>query len=906
MQFYKHPDFTGDGKYASYDSLKDLLVEDDGTSLKKFHNILQYYKHPDFTGTGDYADFDNLQAATYSKYSTEEKEGLKSQALDGIRNLYRGGFNKLLNNRDKLATRIAFNKERINDINNSVGIHAASGEVAGLISDNKNLTRAAGLLAAYDGIMSAKKDIDFDHLIEGRVPLSSMEDNPDNVNWGDGNPFLRQIMPTAEYKVLELGGKSPSVSEAFLPEYSRRDRAGEGGFSQTIGALKDAIRLPGRALRPLGENAVGIETPGLSYWEEFARPDKYKTPGQEMFDEIGSFQGLGGAGSKLAGMKLTGVFPRAAKAINRSKYGKFLDPADVVLNRVLPGAAKSPSAVNQAGYAVAKELPNIGLDVAYEGTKPSDEKGSMLAAGLGGTIGSAVAPFIRRGASDLLSEATGSNPLRSEILAGTPTVLNEELKLAKMLSENIDLTSKGGRAQLSGIDQALGDSYDKTSGSYFPGEIGRVSKERNALARDLDDRVMRENKNRPAELEAHQKVWEDAEILAQEHMLPGKQAPFAVKAKIASDLLRERGLSPHPRVPSDELMATAGLPGKYVNEVAGTIHPSKQARVVDELSEATGVDIRNIDKLKEGVRKTLSQIPNAKFSDRISLERAKELSSKIDEASTVEEILAIRREIVGDIGPQRANNYSREGFTMSSDMSPPGVERAFDARTKLRKYGEGEGPTGTDIGLFGETERIQAKVMNDFLSKTPAGKRILGKHADIAKLYGLKDKLPDLTDGTKVDAFLEKIGRSRMNISTKANAFADMIDLQKELSKATGKEVDFITPAVLRRVQNKSFWNDHLGSAGTPAMVAKALTIAKDITWAGMTGGKFRSLVDQIAKRAMREEDKTRQKQKGTGRNTQYEEEVSEAASLLDDPKMQEIIRRMNRKNSGRKKLSGS
>jgi len=123
-----------------------------------------------------------------------------------------------------------------------------------------------------------------------------------------------------------------------------------------------------------------------------------------------------------------------------------------------------------------------------------------------------------------------------------------------------------------------------------------------------------------------------------------------------------------------------------------------------------------------------------------------------------------------------------------------------------------------------------------------------------------------------------------------------LLKLQKEIQAVTGSNVDYITPAVLRRIQSRSFWKDYLGSASAPGLVTKAAILAKDITKTSLMKGKVRSLLAEVSKQVLREEDPTKVRQKKAKRRPDLEESVSEVEGLMSDPRMLEVMKGMKSK----------
>jgi hypothetical protein len=351
-----------------------------------------------------------------TKYSGAQKEAIREASMTGLSKLYKGDFNNLLENRGKIQGMLQRARQDFASLGN-----VSTTEAVRLQSHITNLEKAVGIVEAVDAVQGARSDQDFTDIFNSESVPNFNDQDPSTWSASDkeafdrlspnekalytpttgqpvANKFLAQVMPSVEYKVMELKGESPEVLEGFFPEATRRDRLGGDWVDVALGGAKDLFRMTGRALRPAIQEATGAGDPNLSYWEEFAKPDRYKTTSQEILDEVGGIQGVGGTIAKSAGVKLASALPSVASKLN--KVAPFVNPAETIYGGLVKGGVPT-SLKGKIGYNLAKSSPDVALDVGFEATRSEDEEGAPIASLLGGTLGGIASPLIREGSEVL-------------------------------------------------------------------------------------------------------------------------------------------------------------------------------------------------------------------------------------------------------------------------------------------------------------------------------------------------------------------------------------------------------------------------------------------------------------------------------------------------------------------------
>jgi hypothetical protein len=381
------------------------------------------------------------------------------------------------------------------------------------------------------------------------------------------------------------------------------------------------------------------------------------------------------------------------------------------------------------------------------------------------------------------------------------------------------LTSRGGAKDLQKIQEQYG-SYYNPEGQFFGGKIQETSEFRDALSQELDKSLSDE--------------------FRELRKLPSAEKP----------LLTKRDVLP---LGSEEFRAMNDLSGKYLSQIAENVHPSKQKLMIKEIERANNIKLMtdsDIYKYSEDfIKNNPSKMTTGDFATWMKDLKATEgTASKYAKFQELQESLPNVKKYVMGV------------------QEPASVEGAFKARTKMRKQGEGlaEGEAGVNKTLMQHAENVQKDVMDKYLNASPKGQAIQAKQKEIARLYGMKEKLPkitgdDIKDSQAMDGFFKKISRARMNLSEGAEVFGAYLKLQDQINKDLGTNYDFVSNAVLRRVKNKSFWNDYLadGKAGLADIVwEKVKALPKE----AFTAGKIRGTIQQVIKDSERDSE-TRSRQ---------------------------------------------
>ena len=671
---------------------------------------------------------------------------------------------------------------------------------------------------------------------------------------------------------LSLGKEGPDFGQVMMPEMSRR----EGFWPSLWGGIKDITRLPGRATRPLYESALGIRAPGLSYADEFARPDKYKTTTQEVWDEVMGLEGFGGAITKKAGLTAVNKLPNLASKLNKAI--PFTAPAQTTLARLganVPDATSSLT--SRMFYDAARNTPNMVADIGYESTRSKDEDniGYEMATGAN-LMGTALSSLLGHGAAsgarkmfkesapdnvismsnfykndiigyprdkfsyqDYVTDVTKRNnqpadnlfsktkdlfntsELRKEIQQGSPVKLKEDLSLAKLVMPEADLTSRGARKELS-------DIYEGLNKARFNPSIRRrmdVREMDDALAgfkTTMDDGEFKYNELTDIDKKKfnptgfNESVADRMITSMSENVDPYKQGEIHNIIKKTTTL--------------DQLPKLSGVGSDYYNRAFNA--------VVNQLN--------NIDGSDNLIKSFINEMDNANTT----FGKQKVLSKYRQYVKTpVENLLAPGAGTMKKTNPDRAIleiDYYDSVDPAKHQINSGQVEKLVKDRERLRNIAEDETDASRSQKYMKLAHKVKKKAMNDLLSESVLGRRILNDYKNLKQTYAIEEALPDLSDGKAVDTFMEKIARSRMNISSKANQFDDMIDIQNQINNILGTDYDYITNAILRRVQNKSFWNDAL--ADNPSMARVLWEEAKTLTGRSLAQGKLSRLITSMLK----------------------------------------------------------
>lgn len=833
----KHKSFME--RFPTFDVYIDAVAEDikgEGELLKKAFDAYHKANHTSFKSA--YPDFNTFINDMDRKYGIREVEMLKKHATEGIRSLYKSDFDTLWKSRDLIPKRIEELKQNLANLGAKAG---SSEDGRKLLSDIDRMEKAQSLVNAYQAVLSAETDAEIDTILSGAVPAPEYtigdKGQPEGLLPAAENPFLKQVMPSAEYKTFELEGQEPSPMRTIFPEATRRAERGAGKFSTVIGGAKDLIRLPGRALRPLAKEFTGTDDPNISYLEEFARPDKYKTGAEEMFDEVLGFQGIPGGVARKGGTAAVRMAPRWFAGAN--KHLKFIDPTKIVyrgIGKVGEEAVdllSNPVMFRNAGKfkpigdysksllsGAVGTLPGTGFDAAYEATRAGDEQSNPYGVAAGGLIGGALAKPMGEGIGWLMGRHSDAT---KELLSGSKYTLQDKLDLARIVTPREQLTSLGGRDQLDKFKNLL------------PAIRTQLAKEREELGDVFSGTQVQQTRN---------------------------------------DILGYLDLNASAQ-PQNKYSWFDDPSTQYIDEISKT-HPSKRKALMNEFQrEYPGFNVPN--------RETLSLIAQRLIMDNsIDDDIGQNLLSKMVYSTDIPTAYAELRKFISDNKLKNMDVFQQSGFEMF-DMN-----EAIKTRTKLRQYGEGEGLYGARRGLFQQAEDIQKNVMDKQMSKSTVGAELQNKYKELANNFGLDDKLISISDPSKLDKFFNSIANARLNLSTKANIFEEAVELQNKLNKATGLKEDFITPAILRQLQSVGYWRTALGDDTSLGMrVAK---MAGSWFAEGITRGKIRSFFAQIENLVDTEPDEgaedlqaPRKRQKALPMRPQREEmarDVSEAEDM--------------------------
>lgn len=706
------------------------------------------------------------------RYSTPQKNAMRETALAGLKNLYKGDFDTLINNRFKIKDRIAqLNAQK-------EALPATSTEHQDALEKIRGLEKGLGIIDAYDAIQSAQNDDQWDALLTGNIlrqgetskDMSSAEVATSRVNVP--NKFLRQAMPDAEF-VMSRGGVDPSLKETLFPELSEREDEGFG--SQALGAAMDVVELPGRVARPMMQSLTGVQNPNISYTQEMSRPRRFKTGGQEAFDATFGLQGLG----RAATYPLATGAAKFAPGLTRGP-ARALDAFDFSSDAIEKVAGMKPMQVGKLAKAGAREVikdaPMIGLDVGFEGTRPDltpeQQNAAMLLAGVAGGTGAMIAPSIGRAGQMGAEKYLGRKPLRSEIISGSPlSELSSRAKASSYLAPLDELTTRGGMKDLARVQEELADQMTDVA----------VAREKNI--KKFNQEVREARLGAVTDLVNGVDVGDIGSVTNKSLLDEVKRAPEKVAELISK--------SPN-------------------------IHPTRKQRLLDEIGRELALD----------------------------------------------------------------GNFD--------------LNKWVKGRTKLREYKEGELVGGPSAKMFGVGEQVVKDAMSDILETTPTGKLIKEQYQEMARINNLSEQLPDLTDPKKVDSFLKDIGSARMTPAERTNQLDAMIELQQELNNR-GIDVDYITPAVMRRIQSPSFWRDIWGKDMVEANLKKGIQFVLDGLATGFTRGKIRTLATQWEK-MQTEKEGTRFRQQEAA-DMEIAPEVSDTAE-----RVREYIKEMEQR---RKEMGG-
>jgi hypothetical protein len=797
-----------------------------------------------------------------AKFSQEQREQLINGAREGIRTLYKGDFDNLYANRDKINQKLVAEQEKLRKIGKSSDANAIP-----IVSRINNLKKAKEVVDTWTALDNVTNDEDYENLLNGKVRVNDPYANRDNwtpemlqqfnamkpreqdayqpmTSTPTENKFLKQVMPNVGYKVMELQGKDPSIGRTLFPEATRRHERGQDTFDTVIGGAKDALRLLPRLIRPPMEDMMGRGDPNVSYMAEVARPDKYKTGAQEMFDESLALTGTGGKASQLLGRAGTKLMPAVASGVN--KLLPFMDPTATTIGR-LQGSADIGNK-SKAIYNIAKEVPNIALDATFEQTRADDEIKSPWASVIGGGLGAGLAPSAIAGKNYLTGKFTKSD-LAKELSMGSPMALKNDLEMAKLLMPEKDLTSAGGLQQMFELKKSVRDQIEKDAGKRRELVAGMDSDLGTEYARTLPTQI-------ETPLERIQKFANQGDPSMKPDMSP-------------------------------EMKALQGIDEEYMSQVT-TALPEVQDRLAKSLERTTGVKLPTVDGLVNRAIKFAEANPNSVDSDALN-----QIINQIRKTKGIGEKWKSLKAWEG-----RLTSPNRPESPFPS--APPSMDKQVSARTNIRELStSGGGEVGASKPLFKKAEQVQKNVMNKYLQESPRGRAIQDEYNKMAKLYDLDEALPELKTSDpltakkygipvssrkdelasrdKLDLFLSKIGRSRMNYTEKAGWLDNLIDLQDNLNKQTGGNVDFISDAILRRVEAGDFWTDWFGEGKASFGKMLQAKFGPKATLNNLFGsGKMSAELRSMAKNQVRDDDMERIRLEGRVNDEDLQGEVSE------------------------------
>ena len=810
--------------FPNYESFQKVLDGDNGREL--LSDVYATIADDKEIGAGFVSAFPDLENLTtrsgVGKYTSGEKEQLREGALSGIQNLYKGDFDKLLKYHDQIPDKIAKLQYRLARALKGDTSFGSSGAINRSIN---NLKKAQELVEAYQGVSTASSDIEFDDLLSGKVQAGKFrrpegwteEDEKQHQGLAPSvremsrpvggivpNRYLSRIMPDVNYKVMELQGGSPSPMEGLFPEATRRADAGQDMFDVGVGGFKDIVRAGGRATRPLVSMASGAGSPVLSYWEQFAKPDKYKSPTEEFYDEAFLSPNLLG-GVLTGGAKVAGkMVPKLASSVN--KVLPFRATPDQIIQGRLSGASEMTPFTADLTYSMLRNAPEVGMDVAYEATRGADEEGTPMGALIGGGAGMLGVPILSRGKDLALDKFTKSN-FRKDLQSGYKDALAGRLAPEKKILNDRDMTSLGGLDQLTDTKEAL---------AKIKQEIG--------TSREGASEVF------------------DA-------MMADEYKALASDPRLLKDIYTNRDITP---LGTEQFKAYRDIEDRYLEEISKR-YRGDQDKILAELEEYTGVTLPKENDLIERI-KTFQKINPTK----ITTAEMDDTIKRIKEREGIGNKYQIAKEFEG--------NYPNAKKVVKGIQKPPSVVEEIKGRTKLREHGRDKATLdqkeGGQKSAFEMAEDAQRKVMNETLDKSFLGRKIKDDYERFAKVHGLEKQLPDLKDltqdlkkSTAVDSWLNKIGLSGVNPTEKANALNYFINLTKEIEEVAGKgSAEWINNAVIRKLKDPNYVGGFIGYTNNPAMAMKITkALGKLLKKGSLKSINLRQAIAQATKEAERE-----------------------------------------------------
>lgn len=239
------------------------------------------------------------------------------------------------------------------------------GDLDQLASKYNNMDTRKALLDKVGDLSKKQQIIGLMDVYNGVSP--SDENSSTNQYFNEFNSMLGKEI---DYRLENKQGIT--AGNVVFPELSRRIGTDGSTLSKVLGGIKDVVTLPARAGRSAIEELMPLSGQ-YTYAERMAMPEKYKTGIQQMGDEMLSFSNL----PNMAAGKAVNLASRAP--VIGSKVGKIanmgLKPADLVFGN-------TPSFASSLGRSIAKDAPSIGADIGYELTKPADETGGGVNAGM--------------------------------------------------------------------------------------------------------------------------------------------------------------------------------------------------------------------------------------------------------------------------------------------------------------------------------------------------------------------------------------------------------------------------------------------------------------------------------------------------------------------------------------------
>lgn len=615
---------------------------------------------------------------------------------------------------------------------------------AGYKKDRGKYRKALGLVQALEAMQGQE-----DGLVRQPVELYNNDLELEAGVTPEAANYYERMFNTQAYR-REVGGGGISNKELMFPEATRRSKPDDSNLlSVGIGALKDVVRAPGRFARAGIEDLAGVDD--LTFKERAAMPDRYKSGGQEFFDEVTSLTGLGGLPFKALGatrpvQAVGGMAYRGlSKVPGGSKLqGMFRSPEAIIYDKPVSGAQRF-------GRSVVKGAPETAIDAGYEATRLEDENPM----GAGGIAATSLAGLGLAGLSGAKLGSAGDAISRKLNLPDRPPVradLYDQLRRKQFMYdmpglepyEQVDLASsivdEGIGKESTRLDEALGIGQPQSTSRFVD-----VPSERGNLAYEVAGKPT----IRSFDIKDLYKGMDSDERKYIEELFPDAQGSNLTPKEYRS-LRTEMGSrianTSNPDKKAAIKKAFKNLASEFDAKVSSSIESveSGLSRNVDEISDPAFDEVRSISKEMDKVKLSNLNTIKDSYAKMSSMYRTKEnlIKADITSLSDAKKVDSFLNSIANIRGNQHIKSTAWR--TLTDDM---GKIRDLADTPELKKK--------ADYITRAIMQKVQEK---GFLDALFEGNQDLSARAlDLIQRYGKAA----ITDGHLSNLVRESVGTDR-------------------------------------------------------------------------------------------------------------------------------------------------